>query len=72
MIDKDKLAQFFEKMSQLKSEELMQLVAKYMDDEDIEMFVDHIEDFYGIQDDEELGTLAQIMIAGYICAKEIS
>ena len=71
-IDQAKLAQYFEKVSKMKSEELMEMVETHMDDESVEMFVDHIEDFYGVQDDEELGLLAQIMIAGYICAKEIN
>lgn len=70
-IDQDKLAQYFEKISKMKSEELMKMVENYMDDTTVEMFVDHIEDFYGVEDDEELGLLAQIMIAGFICAKEI-
>lgn len=71
IIDQDKLAAYFEKISQMKSEDLMKMVENYMDDDTVEMFVDHIEDFYGVQDDEELGLLAQIMIAGFICAKEI-
>lgn len=71
-IDQVKLAEYFEKVSKMKSEDLMAMVEKYMDDDSVEMFVDHIEDFYGIQDDEELGLLAQIMIAGFICAKEIN
>lgn len=70
-IDQGKLAEYFEKVSKMKSEDLMAMVEKHMDDESVEMFVDHIEDFYGVQDDEELGLLAQIMIAGYICAKEM-
>ena len=72
MLDKDKLADFFEKLSSMKSEEHMMMVDKYMDEDTVEMFVDHIEDFYGVQDDEELGTLAQLMITGFIAAKEIS
>lgn len=71
-IDQAKLAEYFEKVSKMKSEDLMTMVEQHMDDESVEMFVDHIEDFYGVQDDEELGLLAQIMIAGYICAKEIN
>lgn len=71
-IDQAKLAEYFEKVSKMKSEDLMALVEEHMDDDSVEMFVDHIEDFYGVQDDEELGLLAQIMIAGYICAKEIN
>jgi hypothetical protein len=72
MLDKDKLADFFEKLHAMKSEDLMTMVDKYMDEDTVEMFVDHIEDFYGVQDDEELGTLAQLMITGFIAAKEIS
>ena len=64
----DKLTDFFTKIEELKSDEFMNLVEKYLSDEDIEKFVDHISDFYGIEDDEELGTLAQIMITGYLSA----
>lgn len=71
-IDKDKLLEYFRSIEKMKSEDLMKMVEKYMDDDTIELFVDHIEDFYGIQDDDELGILTQIMIAGFVCAKEIS
>lgn len=64
----DKLTDFFTKIEDLKSDEFMTLVEKYLGDEEIERFVDHISDFYGIEDDEELGTLAQIMITGYLAA----
>jgi hypothetical protein len=70
-IDQDKLAAYFENISKMKSEEFMDLVEKYMDDDTVELFVDHIEDFYGVSDDEELGMLANIMIAGFVCAKEL-
>jgi hypothetical protein len=67
---KDKLDTYFEKLEKLKSEEMMALVDKYLDEEAIEIMVDHIEDFYGIDDDEQLGSLAQIMISGYVAAME--
>jgi hypothetical protein len=35
----------------------------------VEIFVRHIEKFYGIEDDEELGMLAQLMVTGYLAAK---
>jgi hypothetical protein len=67
---KDKLDTYFEKLEKMKSEDMMSLVDKYLDEEAIEIFVDHIEEFYGVEDDEQLGSLAQIMISGYVAAME--
>lgn len=64
------LENYFEKISKLKAEEWMAIVDKHLSDDLIEVFVGHLEDFYGVRDEEELGHLAQIMISGYICAKE--
>ncbi len=71
-IDKEKLENYFVEIEKLNSDQMMTLVEKYMDEETIEIFVDHIEEFYGIDDDDQLGTLAQIMISGFIAAKELS
>lgn len=65
----EKIQSFLEKMEALSSENLMAMVEKFLSDEEIEIFVDHIEKFYGVEDDEELGLLAQIMITGYLCSK---
>ena len=62
--DKDKSDNYFESIKNLSAEELMSKVDSYLDDEAIEIFVEHIEDFYGIEDDEQLGMLAQIMVQG--------
>ena len=67
---KDRLDTYFEKLEKLQSEDMMALVDKYLDEEAIEIMVDHIEDFYGVDDDEQLGSLAQIMISGYVAAME--
>jgi len=48
------------------------MVEKHLSDEDVEIFVHHIENFYGITDDEELGMLAQLMVTGYLAAKHES
>ena len=69
-IDKDKLEAHFLKLEEMEPEEIMAQVEGYVDDEIIEIFVDHIENFYGVEDDEELGTLAQLMVSGYIAAME--
>jgi hypothetical protein len=53
----------------MESENLMKIVEKFLSDDDIELFVDHLESFYGVTDDDELGMLAQIMITGFLCAK---
>jgi hypothetical protein len=67
---KDKLQHYLDGLQKLSNDEVMQKVEKYLDDEGIEIFVDYLEDFYGINDDEELGLLAQIMISGFVVAKE--
>lgn len=69
--DKDQLAHYFEGLKELNAEDIMKIVDKHLDNEAIEIFVDHIEDFYGIEDDEQLGMLAQIMVSGYVAAKEL-
>ncbi len=69
--DKDNLVAYFETLKNQDAEALMKNVENYLDDEAIEIIVDHLEEFYGVEDDEELGMLAQIMISGFIAAKEI-
>ncbi|MGE3609883.1 MAG: hypothetical protein AB7I27_09890 [Bacteriovoracaceae bacterium] len=63
------LTNFFTSLEKMESEDLMGLVEKYLSDEEVETFVQHIEGFYGINDDEELGMLAQLMVTGYLAAK---
>lgn len=63
------LTSFFKSMEGMKSDEMMTMVEKDLKDEDVEIFVQHIEEFYGITDDEELGMLAQLMVTGYLAAK---
>ena len=63
------LTSFFESLEKMQSENMMQMVERYLSDEDVEIFVHHIETFYGITDDEELGMLAQLMVTGYLAAK---
>ena len=63
------LTSFFEALEKMNSEDMMKMVEKYLSDENVEIFVHHIEAFYGISDDEELGMLAQLMVTGYLAAK---
>lgn len=70
--EKDKLADHFEALKNMDAQMIMKNVDSHLDDEAIEIFVEHIEDFYGIEDDEQLGMLAQIMVSGFVAAKEIS
>lgn len=69
---KDRLADYLTKLEDFDSETMMKQVEKHLDDEAIEMLCEHIEDFYGIEDDEEIGQLAQIMVAGLIMGIEIT
>lgn len=63
------LTSFFASLEKLDSDAMMALVEKHLSDEDVEIFVQHIEQFYGITDEEELGMLAQLMVTGYLAAK---
>ncbi|HXH32491.1 MAG TPA: hypothetical protein VNJ01_16950 [Bacteriovoracaceae bacterium] len=63
------LTSFFEKLEKMESEDMMAMVEKHLKDDDVELFVQHIEAFYGISDDEELGMLAQLMVTGYLAAR---
>ena len=63
------LTSFFDKLEKMESEDMMAMVEKHLKDDDVELFVQHIEAFYGISDDEELGMLAQLMVTGYLAAK---
>ncbi len=66
------LTSFFKSLENMESEDMMNLVEKHLSDEDVEIFVQHIEAFYGINDEEELGMLAQLMVTGYLAAKHES
>lgn len=63
------LTSFFQSLEKLQSDDMMSMVEKHLSDEDVEIFVQHIETFYGITDDAELGMLAQLMVTGYLAAK---
>jgi hypothetical protein len=63
------LTSFFASLEKLDSDAMMSLVEKHLTDDDVEIFVQHIEQFYGISDEEELGMLAQLMVTGYLAAK---
>jgi hypothetical protein len=63
------LTSFFKSLEEMNSEEMMATVEKHLKDDDVEIFVRHIEEFYGITDDEELGMLAQLIVTGYLAAK---
>lgn len=63
------IKQFLQTLEGFDSETMMLIVEKHLNDDCIEVFVEHIENFYGINDDEELGMLAQLMVTGYLVAK---
>lgn len=63
------IEKFLISMQDMDSEQMMKLVDMNLGDEGVELFVSHIQDFYGITEDEEVGTLAQIMVTGYLAGK---
>lgn len=60
---------FFDSLENMESEEMMKLTESYLNDEELDLFVQHIEKFYGINEEEEVGMLAQLVITGYLAAK---
>lgn len=73
MSDKvEKIRDFLVNLEAFDADQLMILVEKHLNDECIEALVEHIEEFYGIHEDEELGMLAQLMVTGYLIAKNES
>lgn len=63
------LNSFFDSLEKMESEEMMKLTESYLNDEELDLFVQHIEKFYGINEEEEVGMLAQLVITGYLAAK---
>lgn len=71
-IDKEKLANYLTRLESFSSETMMELVEKHLDDDAVELICEHIEDFYGVEDDEEIGHLAQLMVAGVVMGRELA
>jgi hypothetical protein len=63
------LTAFFKTFEDMQPDDMMKIVEKHLSDDEVEIFVAHIEEFYGVQDDEELGMLAQLMVTGYLAGK---
>lgn len=64
----ENLTAFVEQIEKMNSDKFSELVTKYLDDDSIEIMASHIEQFYGVEDDDEIGGLTQIMITGYLAA----
>lgn len=60
---------FFQKLEGLDADSMTSLVESQLNDEELEVIVRHLEEFYGIEDEEELGMLAQVLVTGYLAAK---
>lgn len=63
------LTAFFKTLENMQPDDMMKIVEKHLSDDEVEIFVGHIEEFYGVHDDEELGMLAQLMVTGYLAGK---
>jgi hypothetical protein len=61
-----KIEKFLQYIENIESDDFMQIVEKYLTDQQIDHFVDHIENFYDISEEESLGILAQIMVTGFL------
>lgn len=71
-ISHQNLTAFIEKVEDMNSESFSKLVEQHLDDDAIEILASHIEQFYAVEDDDEIGGLTQIMITGYLAAKSLS
>jgi hypothetical protein len=70
-VNKEKLMNFLKDAHNFEPETFEAHINKYLDDLDIDQFVQYIEEFYGISPDEEeeLGMLTQIMLTGFLAGK---
>lgn len=62
----EKIEALSELIEGLNSDSFTKFVEEHISDEAINAMSDHIDDFYGIDTDEELGMLTQIMVTGYL------
>ena len=65
----ESLSFFFQKLDGLDADSMTSLVERHLNDEELEVIVRHLEEFYGIEDEDELGMLAQVLVTGYLAAK---
>lgn len=65
----NRFKRFFSNLESCQSEHFMKIVENHVSDHAIEAICDHIETFYGVEDDEEIGMLAQVMITGVLIGK---
>lgn len=63
------LTEFVERIEGMNSEQFSSLVNQYLDDDAIEIMASHVAEFYDLEDDDEIGGLTQIMVTGYLAAK---
>ncbi|MBP9673533.1 MAG: hypothetical protein KBD63_00400 [Bacteriovoracaceae bacterium] len=63
-------SQFFDDIENNSSEDFMDMIEKELSDEELDLFSLHLEEYYGIQDDDELDALLQIMLTGYLAGKK--
>lgn len=71
-VDKEQLEKYFMALEDSTQEQITAKIEEYFDNDAIEAIVDHVEEFYGVEDDDELGTLAQLVITGFIAATELN
>lgn len=66
----ENVKKFFSTIESMESEAFMQKVEAIVSDDVVECICDHIEDFYGVEDDEQVGMLAQLVVTGVLLGKE--
>ena len=65
-MEKNDIDNFFELLKSIESDEFMGMVEKCLSDDEIESMGNYLQDFYGLEDDEEVGHITQIMVMGYL------
>jgi hypothetical protein len=66
----EKIKLFLEHFNSLEQEDIIKIVESHISDDAIELFIEHIEEFYGIEDEDQLGMLAQLVVVGYLLGKD--
>jgi hypothetical protein len=63
------LEEFFTGLNDMQSEKFEELIDSKVGDDILDLMTEHLEEFYGIEDDEELASLCQIMVTGYLAGR---
>jgi len=70
--DIEELNKFFVQLEERGEDYWNELLSNTVNDEAIEVMVDHIQNFYGVEDDDEASLLTQIMLTGFLAGLKMN